>query len=242
MLQYVLRDSDSYRICLETDRLHTHPKQTTPSITNVSSAPVISRTSQLQVKKNQAFQMIANVEPMTASKSTEVTDGIAIVPPVIEEVDDHSKHFHKPSKTAHSATALNDFPDRDSYLKAIKEMYPKHNIDRLKSNMVIHEDWATTRAVAALKAFTTVKSMITDEKLGYAQSDDDDSDASDADDKPKKPKILNLDDKNKKVFLLAYQTALQCSLHLIPRTLQIAIVPLQVITNVGVKRILWNQF
>ncbi len=50
--------------------------------------------------------MIANVEPMTASKSTEVTDGIAIVPPVIEEVDDHSKQLHKPSKTAHSATAL----------------------------------------------------------------------------------------------------------------------------------------
>ena len=137
---------------------------------------------------------------MTASKSTEVTDGIAIVPPIIEEVGDHSKQLHKPSKTAHSATVLNDFPARDLYLKAIKEMYPQHNIDRLKSNMVIHEDWATTRAVAASKAFITVKSMISDEKLGYAQSDDDDSDASDSDDKPKKPKKLNLDDGDKKFF------------------------------------------
>ena len=67
-------------------------------------------------------------------------------------------------------------------------MYPQHNIDRLKSSMVFHEDWATTRAVAALKAFTTVKSMITDEKLGYAQSDDDDSDASVANVNQKSPR------------------------------------------------------
>ena len=46
MLQYVLRDSDSYRIRLETDKLHTHAAQTPPRITNVSSASIIKETSQ----------------------------------------------------------------------------------------------------------------------------------------------------------------------------------------------------
>ena len=46
-------------------------------------------------------------------------------------------------------------------------MYPQPNTDWLRSIMAFHEDWATTRAVAALKAFTTVKSMITGENLVY---------------------------------------------------------------------------
>ena len=33
--------------------------------------------------------------------------------------------------------------------------------------MAFHEDWATIRAIAAPKAFTAVKSMITEEKLVY---------------------------------------------------------------------------
>ncbi len=57
-------------------------------------------------------------------------------------------------------------------MKAIEEMYPKFNTGWLRSNMAFHEDWATTRAVAAQKAFITVKSMITEEKLVF----DDDSD------------------------------------------------------------------
>ena len=43
-------------------------------------------------------------------------------------------------------------------------MYPKFGTGRLRSNMAFQEDWATTRAVAAQKALTTVKSMINDKK------------------------------------------------------------------------------
>ena len=46
-------------------------------------------------------------------------------------------------------------------------MYTEYTIGWLRTNMAFHEDWATTRAVAALKAFNTVKSMITEEKLVY---------------------------------------------------------------------------
>ncbi len=51
MMQYVLQDSDSYRIFLETDKIHTPAAQTPPRITNVSSAWAIKETSQSQEKK-----------------------------------------------------------------------------------------------------------------------------------------------------------------------------------------------
>ena len=53
MLQYVLQDSDSYRICLETDKIHCPAAQTPPRITNVSSAQAIKETSQSQEKSYQ---------------------------------------------------------------------------------------------------------------------------------------------------------------------------------------------
>ena len=65
------------------------------------------------------------------------------------------------------SSALTSMTSHELYLKAIKEMYPDVVIGRLSSNIAFHEDWATTRAVAALKAFTTVKSMISDTKLVY---------------------------------------------------------------------------
>jgi hypothetical protein len=46
MLQYVLRDSESYRICLETDKIHSPAAQTPPRITNNSSAWSFKETSQ----------------------------------------------------------------------------------------------------------------------------------------------------------------------------------------------------
>ena len=61
-----------------------------------------------------------------------------------------------------AVTAIPSVPSRDLYLKVIEEMYPTFSTGRLRSNMAFQEDWATTRAVAALKAFTTVKSMITE--------------------------------------------------------------------------------
>ena len=69
VLQYVLRDSDSYRICLETDKLHSPAAQTPPRIKNVSSAWSIKETSQSQEKRNQTLHPVADVEPMPASKA-----------------------------------------------------------------------------------------------------------------------------------------------------------------------------
>ena len=92
--------------------------------------------------------------------------------------------------------AIPSVPSHDLYLKAIEEMYPTFGTGRLRSNMAFQEDWATTRAVAALKAFITVKSMLTEEKLVY----DDDSDESAASYMKKKPKKTNLDDEDKKFF------------------------------------------
>ena len=84
------------------------------------------------------------------------------------------------------------------YLKAIKEMYPDVVIGWLSSNMAFHKDWATTMAVAALKAFMTVKSLSSDIKLVYDDRtslfDDDDSDESVASYMQKKPKKKNLNE------------------------------------------------
>ncbi len=93
-------------------------------------------------------------------------------------------------------TAIPSAPSHDSYLKAIEEVYPTFGTGRLRSHMAFQEDWATTRAVAAQKAFITVKSMITEEKL----VNDDDSDESAASYMKKKPKKMNLDDEDKKFF------------------------------------------
>ena len=97
-------------------------------------------------------------------------------------------------------------------------MYTEFNTGWLRSNMAFHEDWATTRAAAALKAFNTVKSMLTEEKLVYddrtslsdydnsdesGASNDNDSDENEASrkwKKPKKPKKTMLDEEDKKFF------------------------------------------
>jgi hypothetical protein len=54
------------------------------------------------------------------------------------------------------------------YLKAVQEMYPDANMGLLSSNLAIYEDWDNVRAVAALKAFTDVRKMITEKKPVYA--------------------------------------------------------------------------
>ena len=67
--------------------------------------------------------------------------------------------------------------------------------------MTYNENWAHVRATAALKAFTTVKKMITEKKIVYdnrmSLSDDESSDGS-SDGSPAgcvqwKPKKVNLD-------------------------------------------------
>jgi hypothetical protein len=56
---------------------------------------------------------------------------------------------------------------KDLYLRAIQEMYPGVNTVRLSSNLTFYENWAQVRATAALKAFITVRNMITEKKIVY---------------------------------------------------------------------------
>ena len=262
MLQYVLRDSESYRICLETDKTHSPAAKTPSRIRNVSATSVINETSQSQEKRKQTLHPVADVEPLPASVRMEVSDVIANIPPIVEVRDDPNKvttqsnsdtadtNSNESAKVADnssqqlqepllvsevtdilsapspnealvpfslskqplktpSATALTNYSTRDLYLKAIEEMYTDFTTGWLRSNMAFNEDWATTRAVAALKAFNTVKSMLTEGKLVYDDrtsiSDDVDSDESGVsnDDEwktPKKPKKTMLDEEDKKFF------------------------------------------
>ena len=70
----------------------------------------------------------------------------------------------------------------DLYLRAIQEMYPGINTGRLSSNLTYYENWTQVRATVALKAFTTVKKMITEKKIVYDNrtsfSDDESSNGS----------------------------------------------------------------
>ena len=91
MLQYVLRDSESYRICLETDKIHSPAAQTPPRMRNVSSASIIKETSQSQEKSFQTLHPVADVEPLPASVRMEVSDVIANIPPIVEGVGNQNK-------------------------------------------------------------------------------------------------------------------------------------------------------
>ena len=90
------------------------------------------------------------------------------------------------------SSPLTSITSHDLYLKAMKEMYPQTNIEWLRSSMAFHEDWAKTRAVAALKAFISVKRMISDGILVFddraSLSDNDSSESSVASYMQKKPK------------------------------------------------------
>jgi len=89
-----------------------------------------------------------------------------------------------------SMASQEKLPDtKESYLQAIKEMYPGTNIHQLSSCLQYFDNWATVRAAAALKAFAAVKDMIQNGKLVYddrASLSDDDSVASYMKPKPKK--------------------------------------------------------
>jgi hypothetical protein len=130
-------------------------------------------------------------------------------------------------------------------LDAIHEMYPEMIIAKLSNYLPYFEDWATVRAAAALKAFMAVKEMIALGNLVYnnrasLSDDDDDSDNSVASYMQKKPKKHNLDDEDKKFFTslpTCYSLFFPLKLLMLFR----AIVPFQVITNVGKTRTLWKH-
>ena len=107
MLQYVLQDSESYRICLETDKINSPTAQTPPRITNVSSAWSIKETSQAQEKSYQTLHPIADVEPLPASVRMEVSDVIASVPPIVEVGGDQNKDTTQSNlDTAHTPSQI----------------------------------------------------------------------------------------------------------------------------------------
>jgi hypothetical protein len=135
---------------------------------------------------------------------------------------------------------------KESYLDAIHEMYPELIIPKFSTYLPYFEDWATVRAAAALKAFTAVQDMISHGDLVYdnrasLSDDDDDSDNSVASYMQKKPKKQNLDDEDKK-FFTSLPTCYSMFFALKRLMLFRAIVPFQVITNVGEIRTLWKHF
>ncbi len=87
-------------------------------------------------------------------------------------------------------------------------MYPGINTGWLSSNLTYYENWAQVRAAAALKAFTTVKKMITEKKIVYdnrSSLSDDESSAGSSESSPAgcvqwRPKKVNLDEDDKKFF------------------------------------------
>jgi hypothetical protein len=123
--------------------------------------------------------------------------------------EDKSVNWKQSSPNTHGSEqkqslVLKSLTTKEMYLKAVQEMYPEANMGLLSSNLAIYEDWDNVRAVAALKAFTAVRKMITEKKLVYdnrtSLSDDEDSDGSCASYMQKKPKKTNLDDEDKKFF------------------------------------------
>ena len=125
------------------------------------------------------------------------------------QTEDKSVNLKQSSPNTHvseqkQSLLLKSLTTKEMYLKAIQEMYPEANMGLLSSNLAIYEDWDNVRAVAALKAFTAVRKMITEKTLVYdnrtSLSDDEDSDGSCASYMQKKPKKTNLDDEDKKFF------------------------------------------
>ena len=112
----------------------------------------------------------------SVSRTTPVDRTIARKESNAEEMDIHHVAEQKELSVLKSTTT------KDLYLRAIQEMYPGINTGRLSSNMTFYENWAQVRATAALKAFTTVKKMITEKKIVYdnrtSLSDDESSDGS----------------------------------------------------------------
>ena len=96
-----------------------------------------------------------DVEPLPASESMEVSDGIANVPPIVEVVGDQNKdtiqsnssntdtNLYEAEKVSITSSqqlqetllefevnAIPSVPPRDLYLKAIEEMYPTFGTGR----------------------------------------------------------------------------------------------------------------
>ena len=61
-------------------------------------------------------------------------------------------------------SVLKSTTSKDLYLRAIQvqEMYPGMKTGWSSSSLAFYDNWAEVRAAATLKAFTTVKKMITD--------------------------------------------------------------------------------
>jgi hypothetical protein len=64
-------------------------------------------------------------------------------------------------------SVLKSTTTKDLYPRAIQEIYPGINTGWMSINLTFYENWAQVRATAALKAFITVKTMITEKKIKY---------------------------------------------------------------------------
>ena len=78
-----------------------------------------------------------------------------------------------PITATHLAAGERKFT-REMYLTAVKDMYPEHNMDYLRSHMVLDDDWRNVRLNAASNAFRAVKDIIEAKEPVSGSSNDDD--------------------------------------------------------------------
>ena len=221
MLHYVCIGSKEYELCHQIDTsLFPTPEHNPPLLADATS----QETKLIENSKSEPYIPVAD-PPHGASKAS-LPHEVAACPPAAphtaapsdsslapKQGDQSPKQSDIRTSTAapitatHLAAGERKFT-REMYLTAVKDMYPEHNMDYLRSHMVLDDDWRNVRLNAASNAFRAVKDIIeAKEPVSGSSNDDDkcyDSDgntvASDASHVQKKPKKTNLDDEDRKFF------------------------------------------
>ena len=195
---------ESYQYCLECPNgdpslskydsggkkrcIHHHPHS------KLAIRTVQPSTAEAGVDNSSTATLVASKGSVSQSTTTDRTFG----------KETNAKDVDTPVPKKKQSSVLNDTSTKDLYMQAIQEMYPGFNTGWLSSNLTFYENWAQVRATAALKAFTTVRNMITEKKIVYdnrtSLSDDESSDGSYASYVKKKPKKMNMDEEDKKFF------------------------------------------
>jgi len=211
--------------------IHHHPHS------KVALGTVLPSTAQAGVDNPTTATLVASKGAILVDSKVSVSQSASEDKEIGKETnakDMDVSHVAEPKQLS----VLKSTTTMDLYLRAVKEMYPGINTGRLSSNMTFDENWAQVRATAALKAFTTVRNMISEKKIVYDDrtsfSDDESSDGSPTGCVQRKPKKKNMDRRTRSSSLV-YQPAMPCFLPLILEMFQKVIARLQIIMYVGEK-------
>jgi hypothetical protein len=109
---------------------------------------VLLSTAEVRVENSSTTTVVASKGSVSQSTSVHKTFGYETN---TKDVDTHHVAKQKQLSVLKSTTS------KDSYLRAIQEIYPGINTGWLSSNSTFYDNWAQVRATASLKAFTTVR-------------------------------------------------------------------------------------